>query len=81
MSPQGKLWFRRKRFGWGWSPASVEGWLSIGAYLLIVLALHAARNVSPAFSFIGIALATAGLIALGFFKGEPPKWQWGRRDR
>ena len=22
-----KLWFRRKRFGWGWTPASWEGWL------------------------------------------------------
>jgi hypothetical protein len=79
MSTQGKLWFRRKLFGWGWTPVSVEGWLSLGVYLLVVLGFHAVRNASPTLSFLGIAAATGGLVALCLFKGEPPTWQWGRR--
>lgn len=37
-------WFRPKRIGWGWSPASIEGWIvtlaAIGA--IVALAHHAA---------------------------------------
>ena len=32
-----KLWFKAKNYGWGWYPASREGWLVTGAYLLIVI--------------------------------------------
>jgi hypothetical protein len=33
-------WFRRKSFGWGWSPASWQGWLVTlgGALALAALA-------------------------------------------
>lgn len=79
MSTPGKVWFRRKLFGWGWTPASLEGWLSLGAFLLIAIAFHLLRNSNPTLSFLGIAAATGGLIALCLFKGEPPAWQWGRR--
>ena len=34
-----KLWFKRKTFGYGWTPSTIEGWIAIiifvGAALLI----------------------------------------------
>ena len=34
-----KLWFKRRKFGWGWTPCSWEGWTFIGAYLVAVILL------------------------------------------
>src|SRR5215472_16377344 len=28
------LWFRAKSYGWGWTPASVEGWLVLGLFMV-----------------------------------------------
>jgi hypothetical protein len=81
-----KLWFRRKRYGWGWTPASAEGWIVMVAFLL-------AMNIYPlltiaqgrAFSvgtFAGIcAFLVLALIVLCYAKGERPEWTWGDRDR
>ncbi len=27
-----KLWFKAKKFGWGWTPCSWEGWTVTGLY-------------------------------------------------
>jgi hypothetical protein len=32
-----KKWFVRKKYGWGWTPASWQGWLLIALYILFVL--------------------------------------------
>jgi len=31
-----KPWFRAKRYGWGWTLASIEGWLVMAAFLAAV---------------------------------------------
>ncbi len=80
MSPQEKFWFRRKSFGWGWTPATVEGWLSMGLYILLVVAISPLREHYPEAFYSIVLVATGVIIALCCFKGEPPRWQWGRRD-
>lgn len=79
-----RYWFKRKLFGWGWTPATWEGWLItlIVLGLIIVNAIRADYNatsekdvvlsVIPQ-TFILILL----LIAVCYVKGEKPKWQWG----
>ncbi len=32
-----RLWFKRRRFGWGWVPASREGWLTLVAFVVAVV--------------------------------------------
>ncbi|MFA5131898.1 MAG: hypothetical protein WC444_01065 [Candidatus Paceibacterota bacterium] len=78
-----KLWFKRKLYGWGWTPATWQGWLAIFVYveLLVGLSLIVDKN-APArevlFTFIvPVALLTAGLIRICYVKGDKPKWQWG----
>ncbi|NJC07556.1 hypothetical protein [Polymorphobacter fuscus] len=34
-----RQWFGRKRFGWGWTPRSIEGWAVIGAVVLLGVTL------------------------------------------
>lgn len=71
-----KTWFKRKQYGWGWTPASWEGWIVMLAYVAGVLYFF--RNAdAQALPFI---MLTAALIIICFVKGEAPKWQWGNRD-
>jgi len=77
------IWFKRKLYGWGWTPVTWQGWLVIAVWLILVLffALTIDEN-SPTrevvFTFIlPIALLTFTLIRICYKKGEKPRWQWG----
>jgi peptidoglycan/LPS O-acetylase OafA/YrhL len=82
-----KLWFKRKQYGWGWTPYTWEGWCSIFLYILLVLALVFTKekeilgNPDSGSNFITFALPILVLTVLLFFvtykKGEKPRWQWG----
>lgn len=78
------LWFKRKLFGWGWTPVTWQGWSVIAIYLVLVsmFGLTIDQNSPPneiAFTFIiPIAILTTLLIRIAYRKGEKPKWQWGK---
>lgn len=81
-NPEG-YWFKRRLYGWGWVPATREGWTVIALYvaLLLLLALQLdtqttdrevlVRFVAP------LVLGTAVLLLACFKKGEKPRWSWG----
>lgn len=77
------LWFKRKLYGWGWTPATWQGWLVIGVWFICVLflAFTIDENSPPRevmFTFIlPMALLTATLIRICYKTGEKPRWQWG----
>jgi hypothetical protein len=77
-----ELWFRAKRYGWGWTPSMWKGWLVFAAYVafLAVVAALCARHMltQPAF-FACVALLTTLLLAICWLKGEKPQWHWGRK--
>lgn len=81
-----KLWFKRKLYGWGWYPASWQGWLVTAVYILVVLA--AAMTIddnSPVnevmFTFVLPAvISTILFIRIAYRTGEKPRWQWGPPD-
>lgn len=83
---ENKLWFKRKSFGWGWTPSSWEGWLVIFSFTIFLLAdffrintgSNSASDILNNF-FFDTVIATILLILICFKKGEKPKWQWGRR--
>lgn len=80
-NPQG-YWFKRKLYGWGWTPVTWQGWLVVlgyvGLVLLITLAVDvSSRNEVGLFLLVPVALLTATLIRICYKKGEPPRWQWG----
>lgn len=75
--PRGKAWFHAKTYGWGWGlPARWQGWVVMAAF--VALLMIAARNV-PGYVAYCVAMAAA-LVAVCWWKGEPPKWRWGRTD-
>ena len=56
-----KAWFGPKRvLGWGWTPVSWEGWLTMGLFLVLVLLSvaiwHGAGTVIAAVVLVGALL-------------------------
>ena len=82
-----KLWFKAKRYGWGWTPVTIEGWLVIAGFVVLlvvgVLVLShevragADRSVAILLFGLWVALLIGGLAGIGYAKGEPPRWPWG----
>jgi hypothetical protein len=80
------LWFRAKTYGWGWTPASIEGWLVMGVFLVgvvvdAVVLQHRLQTGDPATAwavFFGVlAVLVAALSAICWLTGERPRWHWG----
>lgn len=81
------LWFKRKAYGWGWTPSSWQGWTVTFGYiaLLLLLALSidegsSVREVMFIFALPAILL-TITLVRICYKKGEKPAWQWGNKKR
>jgi hypothetical protein len=76
-------WFKGKRYGYGWYPATWQGWLVLAVYL-IILGAFVAYNVSFGENFnvllylAGVFFITAALIYICYKKGEPTRWRWGK---
>ncbi len=79
-----KLWFKAKKYGYGWYPCSWEGWGVILLYT-ISLVFHL-KNVDKFATgasdvlinfMIPFLINTAFLIIISYAKGEPAKWRWG----
>lgn len=84
-----KPWFRTRAYGAGWYPVSVEGWLAITVWLLVIIGstmvLLAAqlRTTNPTHTAVGmmiwILIATADtavLFILSRTKGERIHLPW-----
>jgi len=87
MNRMKKLWFKRKLYGWGWQPASWEGWLVLWLFLVVILGnvlLRYDLDTEPQKNdVLRMVAETFGLV---FFlilvyvrTGERPRWQWGKR--
>jgi len=81
-NPEG-YWFKRKLYGWGWTPATWQGW-SITFFYIILLILFALTidKTSPECEivftfFLPAVLLTIAFIRIAYKKGEKPRWQWG----
>lgn len=79
-----KLWFKNKRYGWGWTPATWQGWLVLVIFLALiignVLRLDAAQ-LSTSDALMNIlpqnTLLVLILILICYRTGEKPRWRWG----
>jgi hypothetical protein len=79
-----KVWFVKKRYGWGWRPVTWQGWIISFLYLLSLLRFfmkanansHSGSDVLISFALPFIIL-TSIFIFICYRKGEKPEWQWG----
>lgn len=81
-NPEG-YWFKRKLYGWGWTPATWQGWLITALYVLLIIlfALTIDENSSGKevmFTFVlPFLFLTITFFRIAYKKGQKPRWQWG----
>lgn len=85
MNGKKKKWFKRKTYGYGWTPATKEGWIVLLLYFvalsLIMFSVEIERGPQVLTRIVIPTLILTGLlIFVCYKKGEKPKWQWGERD-
>jgi len=75
---KGKIWFKRKNYGYGWCPSSIEGWIVI--ILASALIIYFAFNIQTnPINILYIILTAVVLVIINYIKGEKPRWQWGNK--
>lgn len=73
-------WFVCKRFGFGATPATWQGWLSTALYVAVI-ALAAWRLPSQAWRLALIVPVTALFIVFVWTRTRDGfGWRWGKRD-
>ncbi|MBI1866538.1 MAG: hypothetical protein HY005_01620 [Candidatus Staskawiczbacteria bacterium] len=77
-------WFKRKLYGWGWTPAKWQGWIILIVFIIFIVLNAIAIDSNPepdadqlTWFFAKTILSVAILIFICYKKGEKPKWQWG----
>lgn len=79
------IWFKRKTYGWGWYPATWQGWLTLLAFAVLMIA-NAVRLSMSTPSHTGTILTqyipqtillVVVLLVVCYLTGETPRWQWG----
>jgi hypothetical protein len=78
-------WFKRKKYGYGWTPCTWQGWLVIlvyglGLYMLVVRLLPETSASSPVQFLLAVTIWTVLLLVITYRTGDPPRWQWGDVD-
>ena len=86
MSKPTEYWFKRRRYGYGWTPVTWQGWTVVIGYLVVVIGGALTLVNVPdgqitkdvGIFFVIIAVATVALIRISVTKGPKPKWRWGK---
>jgi hypothetical protein len=81
-------WFKAKKYGWGWYPATWEGWAVTLLWTIAfirVLALFAERMVAGEVSSLAwflplIVVLVGALLLTCWATGEPARWRWGEKE-
>lgn len=87
MSKQQKKWFVAKRYGWGWTPSTWQGWLAVAVFMSLIIGgslllfggepSTTGQTVLFAAWFVSCVIC---LVAVSYRKGEKPGWHWGNRS-
>ncbi len=79
------LWFRAKRYGWGWEPCTWQGWAVMFAWTGLVILNFAvidshSHSSSDALlnAIPSTMIITAMLVVVCYYTGEKPRWRWGK---
>ncbi|MFT5179787.1 MAG: hypothetical protein ACI9GH_000527 [Candidatus Paceibacteria bacterium] len=81
-NPRG-YWFKRKIYGWGWTPVMWQGWAVTTVYIAIIISTafklenEAISDETSLRLMISILVLTLVFIRVLYIKGESPGWQWG----
>lgn len=78
------LWFKKKKYGLGWTPANWKGWVVTALFMAVVIA--SVINVGDSssvkeviFAVIRVSAWSAIFLFIAYKKGEKLEWRWGSK--
>jgi hypothetical protein len=82
-----RYWFKPKRYGYGATPVTWQGWCAIAVFVLVMIVFNGALRLTEKhywalavlFTFDAIAVAAFVVICKRRTKGEW-RWRWGDND-
>ncbi len=83
-----KPWFKNKSYGWGWTPATWQGWLILALFVIYIVRDFMqidARQHSGSDTLINfvprVVLYVLILVIICTLTGEKPRWSWGKKKK
>lgn len=82
------IWFVRKTYGYGWTPATWQGWVIIAVWVCLIIwnyiwikqsTLASGEDFLRSYIPSTVILVVA-LLVVTWLTGERPRWQWGKKD-
>lgn len=85
---ENKYWMKRRRYGWGWTPTSWQGWLLLLLQGVVVIAAATQLPPKPAEPSLGqlvkffviLISAVATLVLVSSRTAPAPHWRWGKKS-
>jgi len=75
-----KIWFRAKRYGYGWCPSTWQGWSVLLVWaILFTIVLVSFNEKNWVYSTALIVLITLILYFVCYKTGEKARWRWGKK--
>ncbi|MFA5127973.1 MAG: hypothetical protein WC457_03150 [Patescibacteria group bacterium] len=79
------LWFKAKKYGFGWYPATWQGWLVLLLYTAILVSLiyifESDIEKYLVIYILSVFVLSGLLIYICYKTGEKPGWRWGDKDK
>jgi len=79
------LWFKAKKYGFGWYPATWQGWLVLLLYTAILVSLiyifESDIEKYLVIYILSVFVLSGLLIYICYKTGEKPGWRWGDKNK
>jgi hypothetical protein len=72
-----KLWFKNKSYGYGWTPATPEGWAITAGFVFTVIIniyLYSIEAYDTKVSVFVFLIAIVAFIGIAYYTGEKLQW-------
>ena len=88
MSEKPRYWFKRRRYGYGWTPVTTEGWITVLVFLVFIACTSVILLPSADKPFSSLQLviflmflvsAIFIMVGISYAKGPMPRWRWGKK--
>jgi len=83
-----KPWFKAKHYGYGWYPATWQGWLVVLVFVALMIfnalridSIPQPEGYIPTNFILQTIVLVVLLIIICYKTGEPAKWRWGKKDK
>jgi hypothetical protein len=78
-----KYWFANKKYGWGWTPITWQGWLItlLWSVVFIFICVYLVELNAPILLILYTVIHVGLLLTICILKGPKTRWNWGDNNR